>query len=184
MATADQPGEWQYYVNPWWRERRTYVSQFGLDKCAELLREVPASVVSSGIRRTLLSPTRFTFAAGSLFMRNDARPYAYVNLADFGSGRTYVDLTLSSSRWSRGFMVFWYAFLALWTGLAVSGAFASQGRSLAPLGALALFVSLFLAFPILLTLIGRGIASSHRRRLREFLVARLELVEAPVARTP
>jgi len=167
--------EWQYYLNPWWSEEHVFVTRLSKAECQRRLNESTTRWLSRRVARALVSVADFTLHRVT-FYNNGFKPFAYLRFDDSTPPDTTVRVTFSASNSVRVFFVVWYAFLALFTaGILVSTA----GRQ--PVSAVALpfaFIGAFIAWPIVLTAFGRGIAHGDRRYLTDFIVATLELTPA------
>src|SRR5207302_6149711 len=94
---------------------------------------------------------------------------------------TVVRVRLSASNSVRVFLVAWYAFLALFI---VVPLISTADHQTSPTSALLLaFVGVFFAWPLLLTVFGRAVASGDQRFLTGFLVEELELTQPPSVET-
>ncbi len=183
MVEQKAPPAWQYYLNPWWRERHVYVTRMSPDDCRRQLTESTTRFLGRRVGRSMFSAADFTLHRVT-FYNNSFKVYAYLKLRDSVSGGTVVEVTLSNSLYVRGFMVFWYGFLAFWASLVIF--FGSQHPSgdASGIGAPALFVALFAAFPVLLNAFGKVLAGGDQAFLIEFLVEELQLTPASPAVLP
>jgi len=171
---ARQP-EWQYYLNPWWSEEHVFVTRLSKAECQRRLDESTTRWLSRSVARALVSVADFTLHRVS-FYNNGFKPFAYLRFDESTPPDTTVRVTFSASNSVRVFFVVWYAFLALFTaGVLVS----PVGRQPTSAGALPpATIAAFIAWPVVLTAFGRGIAHGDRRYLTDFMVETLELREA------
>jgi hypothetical protein len=175
------PATWQYYVNPWWRERRNFVTRLSRDECRHVLTETTTRFLGRRVGRTVFSPADFTLRRLTFF-RNDMKPYAYVRLAGSTSGDTLVRVTLSGSLFFRYFQIVWYVLIAL-ISIGTLASLAGQNRP-AMTSDLAVYLAILAAFPFSLTVFGRTLARGDRAFLLGFLTDELQLRQAPPASIP
>ncbi len=171
---ARQP-EWQYYLNPWWSEEHVFATRLSKAECQGRLNDATTRWLSRSVARALVSVADFTLHRVT-FYNNGFKPFAYLRFLESTPPDTTVRVTFSASNSVRVFFVVWYAFLALFTaGILVS----TVGRQ--PSSAVAVplaFIAAFIAWPVVLTALGRGIAHGDRRYLTDFIVTTLELTPA------
>jgi hypothetical protein len=175
MQPARSP-EWQYYLNPWWSEEHVFVTRLSKGECQRRLNESTTRWLGKSVARSLASVADFTLHRVT-FYNNGFKPFAYLRFDESTPPETTVRVAFSASNSVRVFFVVWYAFLALFAaGILVS----TGGRQ--PVSTVALplaVVAAFIAWPVLLTALGRAIAYGDRRYLTDFIVDALELREAP-----
>ena len=165
---------WQYYFNPWWRERRTYFTRLRVDECRVRLRESTTHWIGAKVRRSRLSLADFTLNRVT-FYGNGSKPFAYVRLHEAPIGGTLVQVTIGATQFGRIFFGFWFGFLALWTLGATS---ASLRQGLASLPVLSFGVGM-VAIGLLLNAFGRWLAHGDRDFLIGFLTNVLDLGQPP-----
>jgi hypothetical protein len=172
--------EWQYYLNPWWSEEHVFGTRLSKAECQRRLNESTTRWLTRSVARALVSAADFTLHRVT-FYNNGFKPFAYLRFDDSTPPETTVRVTFSASNFVRVFFIVWYAFL----GLFIAGILVSTiGRQ--PASAVVLpfaFIAAFIAWPIVLTAFGRGIAYGDRRYLTDFIVETLELREAPALPT-
>ena len=177
MIANRQPPEWQYYLNPWWREQLAYATRLSKEECERRIKDNTTAFLGRTVRRAMVSAADFTLHRMT-FYNNSFKPFAYVTIdGSVPVPETTVRVVLSTARSVRVFFVVWYAFIAFFT---VSMLVSTLGRQpaeaiLVPTG----FIAAFLAWPIVLNAFGKGIAHGDRRFLTSFLVEELELRQAP-----
>lgn len=173
MIDQHAPPEWHYYLNPWWREQRLYLTRLSKTECQRRLNETTTRFLGRRVGRAMLSSADFTLHRVA-FYNNSFKPYMYVTFDD-SMPQTVVRVTLSASNSVRVFLVVWYGFLTVFTaGVLISTA----GHQASPAIALPFaFVAGFCLWPVLLTAFGRTIASGDRQFLTGFLVEELELTQ-------
>ncbi|TMD94640.1 MAG: hypothetical protein E6I72_12395 [Chloroflexi bacterium] len=181
MIEVRSPPQWQYYLNPWWREQRLYVTRLSKAECQRRLNEATTRFLGRRVGRAWLSAADFTLHRVT-FYNNGFKPFVYVTLDDSMPPETAVRMTLSGSNSVRLFFVVWYGFLALFAaGVLISTPGRQPPSDLAfPLGIMALF----LAWPVVLNAFGRAIAYGDRQFLTTFLVEELELKQSQVMPAP
>ena len=169
----------QYYLNPWWREKHTYLTQLGIAECRRRLKESTTRFLRALIGRGLWSHADFSlFRVG--VMRNSFKPYAHVKFRDAPSGGTVVEVTLSSHGFVLGFFVFWFGFLAFWTVSVTIATF----RQPAP-DFIGVMAGLGMAgFGLVLNAIGRTIGRGDPAYLLGFLHQQLDLTDPPAGFLP
>jgi hypothetical protein len=170
---------WQYYWNPWWREKRIYFTDQSVEDCRRLLNESTSRFLGRRVRRTLYTPADFTLYRNA-FYNNGFRPYAYVIMRE-GLGRgTLVTVTVSTATFTRWFLVFWFGFIAVWTALAL-GSGLREGRL--ELAGLAIGAA-FAVFMLLLNAFGRLVARGDQSFLEDFLREEIGLSDPPAEMMP
>lgn len=104
---------WQYYWNPWWREKREYFTHLSVAECRQRLTESTTRWFwHREVRRALFSPADFTVSRVT-WSRNGLKPVAYVKLRDVRARGTLVTVTLAGSLSYRVFFVVWFTYFAL-----------------------------------------------------------------------
>ena len=179
MSEQKAPPAWLYYLNPWWRERHIYVTRLSPDECRRMLIETTTRLLGRRVARSWLSAADFTLHRVTLF-NNSFKPYAYVRLRE----SMFVELTLSSSLYVRGFLVCWYGFLALLSILVATSGFQHPRGNPSDLATAAAFVLTLASFPLLLNAFGRALAAGDRAFLTVFLVEQLHLAPVSPAALP
>lgn len=174
MIDAQSPPAWQYFLNPWWQEKRVYVTRLDLQECRRRLDESTSRFLWRAVGRAMVSAADYTLHHVT-FWRNSFKPYAYVKLDGSTPPQTIVRVTLSAPVSVRVFFVFWYAFLLVY---ATVGAMAAHEHLAGPdallLGGL---VVLFAAMPMVMNTFGRVMSQGDRDFLVGFLMNELELRE-------
>ena len=172
-----KPPEWQYYLNPWWRQRHIFLTPRPVEECRRLLNETTTRFLGRRVARSLISSTDFTLCRVT-FYNNSFKPYAYVTLVQAGYGGTLVEVTFSSSRWTRFFLAMWFGLLALFALLAAIAA-GRQGD-----WTFDAFVGGMAAFGFGLNAFGRVLAGGDRAFLLGFLTDELGLADPPQGLRP
>jgi hypothetical protein len=108
---------WQFYVNPWWSDKRTYFTRLSVDECRRVINERTSRFLNGRVHRTFYSPGDFTLYRARFF-RNGMRPLAYLRLREVPGRGTLVTVTISASGFARVFFGVWFGFLAVWALLA------------------------------------------------------------------
>lgn len=119
------PPRWQYFLNPWWRERRTYFSQLPVDDCRRRLSRSTTLFLGRTVGRSAVSLADFTLHRVT-FYANGNKPYAYVSFTEAAIGGTLVKVSMSATLFGRVFFVLWFGFLLVFTLLG-SSAVLQQG---------------------------------------------------------
>ena len=170
---------WQYYWNPWWREKHTYFTQLDIGECRRRLKENTTRFLGALVGRGLLSHADFSlFRVG--VMKNSFKPYAHVKFREAQIGGTLVDVTLSSHGFVRGFMVLWLGFIAFWTVSVTIAGFRQPAPDL-----LSVLFGLGMAgFGLVLSAIGRSVGRGDPAFLLSFLDEQLGLTDPPPGSGP
>ncbi len=164
----------QYYLNPWWREERTYFTELSVEDCRRLLRESTTRFLARSVGRSLFSVADFTLYRVS-FLSNGFKPYVYVALSDAPAGGTLVKLKFSATLSTQLFIGGWFGFLALWLVVGAISVVRENGVSWWAL----LFGLGFAAFGLGINAFGRLIAAGDPAFLEAFLQDLLALREPP-----
>jgi hypothetical protein len=120
-----RPPRWQYFLNPWWRERRTYFTNLSVENCRQRLSESTTRFLGRRVGRSTVSLADFTLHRMT-FYANGGKPYAYVRLIALPTGGTLVRVSMSASLFGMVFLGIWFGFIGIWT-IAAMGAFIQQG---------------------------------------------------------
>jgi Na+-transporting NADH:ubiquinone oxidoreductase subunit NqrB len=164
----------QYYLNPWWSDRRVYFTRLSVDECRQVINQATTRFMAAQVHRSFFSTADFTLYRASFF-RNGMRPFAYIRLREVLGQGTLVTVTLSTSRFARVFFGVWFGFLAVWAVLAT---LLTTGGQKADFTAVPFAVGMAL-FGWLFTLVGRVMASRDPAFLLRFLTEELSLTEPP-----
>lgn len=168
------PPRWQYFLNPWWRERRTYFTSLSVEDCRLRLVSSTTRFLGRSIGRSTVSLADFTLHRVT-FYSNGGKPYAYVRLLPAPTGGTLVRVSMSASFFGMVFLGIWFGFMGIWT-IAATGAFIQQG-------ARGLFFPVFglgmAAVGIIFNAATRLLAAGDPAYLIAFLQEELDLREPP-----
>jgi hypothetical protein len=175
------PPEWQYYLNPWWREEHEYVTRLDGSECRRRLEASTTRFLGRSVGRAWFSPVDFTLHRVT-FYNNGFKPFAYLTFDESQPQQTTVRLTFSGAWSAQVFFGFWYAFMAIFAAVATV-ALATHARVSGDRSAFAV-VPILLIAPFALCAFGRAIASGDRDYLSRFLVDELELRQPPMLPTP
>lgn len=167
--TATRPPEWQYYLNPWWREEQAFTTRLSKAECHRRLDESTTRWLGRSVARAIFSTADFTLHRVTFF-NNGFKPYAYLRFDESTPPGATVRVTFSASNSVRVFFVVWYAFLLLFATTALLSTIGRQPVVAFPF----LIAAAFAVWPVVLTSVGRAIAYGDRQYLTEFLVETLE----------
>lgn len=168
------PSRWQYYLNPWWREVRVYVTNLDEHECRRRLDESTSRFLGRVVGRAMFSAAAYTLHHVTFF-RNSFKPYAYIKFDASFPPQTILRVTFMSPVSVRVFFVFWYAFLVFYATVALAAAWSHLRSGEALL--IALFLGGFAAMPLLMNTVGRAVSSGDPQFLTQFLLDELELRE-------
>jgi hypothetical protein len=174
-----RPNRWQYYLNPWWSEKRTYFTRLTVEECRRAISEATTRLMAGQVHRAFFSSADFTLYRASFF-RNGMRPFAYVGLREVLGRGTLVTVTMTASRFARVFFGVWFGFLAVWTLLAIV---LTTGQHQPDLTAVPFAAGMAL-FGWLFTVLGRFLAGGDPASLTRFLTEDLGLIEPPPGTVP
>jgi hypothetical protein len=111
------PPEWQYYLNPWWREEHEYVTRLDGSECRRRLEASTTRFLGRSVGRAWFSPVDFTLHRVT-FYNNGFKPFAYLTFDESQPQQTTVRLTFSGAWSAQVFFGFWYAFMAIFAAVA------------------------------------------------------------------
>jgi hypothetical protein len=170
-------GGWQYYWNPWFRERHVYVVALSPAACRERLEGGGVSWPGGRSRRPLVGggTVRLSCPIG---YRNPSKPYASVRLRAVQGG-THVRVTIGGRLSSRMLAAVWLGVAVTLTVLTATGGTASPSL---PAHAIQLFGVAFEGAFLLIHALGRLLAHRHPDSLLGYIRERLLIPDPTLER--
>src|SRR5579859_3564075 len=99
---------WQYYWNPWFRERHAYFAPFDPARCRQLLKEGTTVWLGTRVGRRILTGDDVWLYHATVYA-NNSKPYARIRCSPV-TGGSNIEITIGLVAAGRAWAVLWFGF--------------------------------------------------------------------------